>query len=85
LIRLLRAKAETIRRAELEKALARMPGLDEKERAAVEAMSSLIINKLLNDPTLKLKELAMSAEGKLYLRAASELFNLKPGEEGERR
>ncbi len=85
LIRLLRAKAETIRRAELEKALARLPGLTEKERGVVEAMSSLIINKLLNDPTLKLKELATSEDGRVYLRAASELFNLKPGEEGERR
>ena len=92
LIRLLRAKAETIRRTELEKALARLPRLTEKERGVVEAMSSLIINKLLNDPTVKLKELAMSEDGQVYLRAASELFNLKaeafdltPKEEGERR
>ncbi|HEY3315637.1 MAG TPA: glutamyl-tRNA reductase [Bacillota bacterium] len=84
-IRSLRDKAEGIRRVELERALARLPELTEKERGVVEAMSSLIVNKLLNDPTLKLKELAASDDGRTYLRAARELFNLKLGGEGERR
>jgi glutamyl-tRNA reductase len=53
----LRARAEEIRRAELAKArwLAELP---DRERHAVESLTSQIVNKLLHEPTMRLKEAA---------------------------
>ena len=52
----LRERAEEIRREEMEKALARMPELGEKERKLVEQMASGIVNKLIHPPTAALKQ-----------------------------
>jgi glutamyl-tRNA reductase len=51
----IRRKAEEIKKQELEKTLAKLD-LDKNEKSAVEAMASSIINKMLHDPTLHLKE-----------------------------
>lgn len=78
LIRSLRDKAEAIRRAELERALARLPELTNREREVIEAMTATMVNKILNDPTQNIKELASSRDGSLYLETAGRLFNLRP-------
>lgn len=54
-IRALRERAEAIRAAELERALARMPELSEREQAAISALSAAIVNKLLHQPIAVLK------------------------------
>lgn len=77
LIRSLRSKAEAIRKAELERALAKLPGLGDRERSIIEAMSVTLINKLLNDPTVRIKEFAEAPQGDLYLDAVTQLFNLE--------
>lgn len=51
----IRRKAEEIKKQELEKTLAKLD-LDKNETKAVEAMASSMINKMLHDPTLHLKE-----------------------------
>jgi glutamyl-tRNA reductase len=51
----IRRKAEVIKNQELERTLAKLD-LDKNEKRAVEAMASSIINKMLHDPTLHLKE-----------------------------
>jgi glutamyl-tRNA reductase len=52
----LRAHAESIRRAELDKTLSRLPNLSEEERNRIDALTSSIINKLLHRPIVSLKE-----------------------------
>jgi glutamyl-tRNA reductase len=58
----LRERAETIRRSELAKASARLAGLSERERNAVESLTSQIVNKLLHEPIVRLKEAAAAED-----------------------
>jgi glutamyl-tRNA reductase len=72
----LRARAEAIRGAELARASRRLARLDDGERRAVEAMTAQIVNKLLHDPTVRLKEAAANADGAAYADAVRHLFGL---------
>lgn len=74
-IRHLRARAEAIREAELERALARL-GLDVEQRGGVEALTRSIVNKLLHAPLSRLRENAEREDGLAYLEAARVLFAL---------
>ena len=58
----LRERAEAIRRGELEKASGRLAGLSERERHAVESLTSQIVNKLLHEPIMRLKEAGLGEE-----------------------
>ena len=69
----LREKAEAIRAAELTRALNRLAHLDERDRNAVAALSVAIANKLLHEPTMRLKR---PEDGSDFVRAATELFGL---------
>ncbi|TMA18929.1 MAG: glutamyl-tRNA reductase, partial [Deltaproteobacteria bacterium] len=69
----LRAHAESLARAEAEKTLAALNGLDEKQQKTVRAMASAIVNKLLHAPTTRLR--AEAGQGPLG-DAAAELFGL---------
>jgi glutamyl-tRNA reductase len=77
-IRALRARAEQVRQQELAKASARLAGLDERQRAAVEAVTRGLVNKLLHDPMVRGKTLAARADGDLYVAALRELYGLDP-------
>jgi glutamyl-tRNA reductase len=68
----LRARAEAIRSAELSKAK-----LSAEERAAVDSITSQIVNKLLHLPTIRMKEAAAAADGVLYADAVRHLFGLE--------
>lgn len=72
----LRRRAEAIRQAEVEQALRRLNGLSEKEREIVEMLSRRIVNKLLHEPTVRLKQHANSHSGFYYTEAIRELFGL---------
>jgi glutamyl-tRNA reductase len=52
----LRSRAEALRDAELERALARMPGLDPAGQAVVRALAARLVNKLLHEPLTNVKE-----------------------------
>jgi glutamyl-tRNA reductase len=78
----LRARAEQIRARELHRAGRRLSGLDEDERRAVEAMTAQIVNKLLHDPTVRLKEAAANADGAAYADAVRHLFGLDDADPG---
>ncbi len=54
----LRARADEIRRAELAEALAKLRHLSDADRVTVEALSRAIVNKLLHEPTVRLKKSA---------------------------
>jgi glutamyl-tRNA reductase len=72
----LRARAEEIRRAELERVAGR---LSERERSAVESVTARVVDKLLHLPTVRMKQAAVTADGVVYADAVRHLFGL--GEE----
>jgi glutamyl-tRNA reductase len=77
----LRQRAEQIARAEVEKTLAAMgEGLSDKQRKSIEAMGRAIVNKLLHEPTARLRAVGPEQEGNRLAGAAAELFGLE--EEG---
>ena len=85
-IRALRARAEQVRQQELAKASARLAGLDEQQRAAVEAVTRGLVNKLLHAPMVHGKALAARPDGDLYVAALRELYGLdpRPGDDDRR-
>ncbi len=72
----LRAKCEEIRKKELEKMLSLHPHLSEKERRSLEAMTSAIVNKILHDPLVRLKQKDEEALSEVYIDALRTLFQL---------
>jgi glutamyl-tRNA reductase len=72
----LREKLEEIRRAELGRTLARLPGADEVTRQALEALSQGIVNKILHAPTVKLRDSSKAGHGHRWIEVISELFGL---------
>jgi glutamyl-tRNA reductase len=72
----LRARAEAIRAAELQKAEGRLGRLTDAERRAVEAVTAGIVNKLLHLPTVRMKQAAAAADGVVYADAVRHLFGL---------
>ena len=65
-----------MRTAELERHRAKLDALDPAARETVEALTRGIVNKLLHEPTVRLKDAAGSARGALYADALVELFGL---------
>jgi len=72
----LREKLERIRQGEVAKALARLPDAPPETRAAIEALSSAIVNKILHLPTVKLRESSRSGRRRRWVVLVSELFGL---------
>ncbi len=77
--------AESIRSAELAKALRRLGHLhlSERDRNVIAALSEGIVNKLLAAPTAHLKERVQSGNGQIYLDALRELFGLGQDDHGD--
>lgn len=77
----LKERAEEIKEMELDKALSRLGGLSEKQREAVKALASGIINKLLHQPIIRVKECSDRKDGYVYVESLRHLFDLegKPG------
>jgi glutamyl-tRNA reductase len=73
----LRAHAESIRLAELERAENRLGSLSPSQRQAVESLTAQIVNKLLHSPTVRMKEAAAEADGVAYADAIRHLFALE--------
>src|SRR6266516_707144 len=75
-IRALRTRAEQTRQQELAKAASRLDGLDERQRAAVEAVTRGLVNKLLHQPMVRGKALAAGPDGQLYATILRQLYGL---------
>ncbi len=72
----LRQKAEAIRRRELERTLSQLKGrLDPEEIEAIEVLTQSLVNKLLHDPMVFLKN-RYHREGKQVIDFTRRLFNL---------
>ncbi len=76
----LRARAEQIRRAEMDRVAGRLGSLDDRQREALDALTRGIVNTLLHDPSVRLKALADARGGDLHAAALRELFDLPPSE-----
>jgi glutamyl-tRNA reductase len=73
----LRERAESIRQKELDRALRRLPALDDDSRRRIEAMTSAIVKKMLDRPIARLKD---GADKGLYIEALQDLFDVqRPG------
>lgn len=72
----LKSRVEDIKRAEVEKVLARLAHLAPQERALVETMASAIVNKLIHNTMITLKSEVASADGAAFVEAARRFFNL---------
>jgi glutamyl-tRNA reductase len=72
----IRARAEKTRQAELERALKRLPGLSEKELQTVEKLTESIVNKMLHDPTSRLRQAAGEKDGYEIVDAVRQLYAL---------
>ena len=73
----LRAHAERIRQAEVAKALRRLGPLSEREQQTIEALTQGIVNKLLHQPTVRLKAQTSNGSALMYANALQELFGLE--------
>jgi glutamyl-tRNA reductase len=76
LITSLRAHAEDLRIGEIDRFRAKLDALDPTVRELVDALTQGIVNKLLHEPTVRMKDAAGSARGELYADALFELFGL---------
>lgn len=73
----LRAHAERIRQGEIAKALRRLGPLTERDREILETLSQGIVNKLLHQPTVRLKAHTNTSAGLAYASALQDLFGLE--------
>jgi len=76
LVAALRDRAETLRQAELRRRSARLRALDPAAAEVVDAISRAVVNKLLHEPTVRVKDAAGSARGELLADALADLFAL---------
>jgi glutamyl-tRNA reductase len=72
----LRAHAETIRRTELEKTLRQLAHLTDADRNKIDALTQALLNKILHEPTVRLKAEATNGRAEEYAAAVSHLFGL---------
>jgi glutamyl-tRNA reductase len=79
----MRAKAEQVRLAELERAMKRLGGLSDKEMQTVEALTCSIVNKMLHGPTARLKQSATDKDGYEYVEVARYLYGLDSNPDGK--
>ncbi len=76
-IKALRDRAEAIRQIELQKALPRLGELTDRQRSVVEALTVGIVNKMLHQPTVRLKAQGGNGAGTNYVQILRELFALE--------
>jgi glutamyl-tRNA reductase len=89
MIRELRGRARDVQEGALEELFAELErgegarGLDQEERAVIREAVRKLVNRLLHEPTVALRETAGGPDGDRYLEAMRRLFDLgaAPGEE----
>jgi len=80
----LKTKGEEIKQEELKRALNRLGRLSERNQKILNTLVNSIVNQLLHEPIVKLKEEAASNQGHLYAEVVKKLFSL-PINEGEQK
>ncbi|MDQ3615636.1 MAG: glutamyl-tRNA reductase [Actinomycetota bacterium] len=74
----LRTMATGVVDTEMQRLLARLPGLDPQIQAEVELSVRRVADKLLHQPTVRVKELANETGAVSYASALADLFSLDP-------
>ncbi len=72
----LRALGEDVRAGELDRFAKKLNGLSPEQREAVEGLTRGIVNKLLHEPTVRLKDAAGTGRGDYLSDALATLFDL---------
>ncbi len=80
----LRRQATDLRQRELERLFNRLD-LDEHQQELVATMSHRLINKILHEPTLRLKKEAANGNGAAYIASLRHLFALDKAKEAARK
>ena len=78
-IRAVRQRAEVVRQGELARLERRLHSLSDRERNAVEALTRGIVNTLLHEPTMRLKDLADRGDARVHANVLRYLFALDDG------
>ncbi len=74
----LRQHVDELRQQELARTLQRLSStLSEREAAAIQELTTRLVNKLLHMPTLRLKDAAAEGQGPMYAQALRYLFDLE--------
>ena len=76
----IRARGDAIRRRELDRLLRRTDDLPPELEEKIEQFSRSLVNRLLHDPTLRLRSETDPARSKAYAQAAQALFGLPDNE-----
>jgi glutamyl-tRNA reductase len=77
----LRDLGENVRTGELARFRAKLEHLDPDQREVVEALTQGIVNKLLHEPTVRVKDAAGTPRGEYYADALAALFDLPSSED----
>jgi len=77
IIRALHSKAESIYHAEVEQTLRRLGPLTPQQQHMVEAMGKAIANKLLHEPTIRLREMSPDEDSSTYIELIQELYRIQ--------
>ncbi len=80
LVTSLREFGETVRAGELDRFRAKLESLDAHQRAVIDALTQGIVNKLLHEPTVRVKDAAGTPRGDYYADALAALFDLPSAE-----
>ena len=76
----LRKRFDEIRKAEFEKALAKLDGIGDAERERIEYLTSALVNKLLHEPIAALKKAEADGDGAEVTQVVRQLFGLDDDE-----
>jgi glutamyl-tRNA reductase len=74
----LRRRAEGIRQGELRSVLESTPGLGDAERARLDAISRSLVNRLLHEPSHRIRAAGATPAGQAQLRLLADLLALNP-------
>ncbi len=73
----LKERADDIKEIELSKALSRLGTLNEKQKETIKALASGIVNKILHQPIVRIKECSDRKDGYVYVESLRHLFGLE--------
>ncbi|MFZ8948285.1 MAG: glutamyl-tRNA reductase [Ilumatobacteraceae bacterium] len=77
LVAAMRERAEEVRIAEVDRFASRLDGLTADQRAAVDALTKGIVNKLLHEPSVRLRSQAGTPQGERNAAAVADLFDIE--------
>lgn len=73
----LRQRAERIRQQEVEKTMRFLGPVDSETQEHIQHLSRALVNKILHEPTVRIKELAHTDELDVYVTALCDIFGLE--------